>query len=253
VPASGRTRLCTPRALCRYGRESCCRGDSSSKARARIAHELFKCRSVVCILVLLRPKPCRVQLFAPRRIPAGHCAHQTEHACGCPTTHINCAHIICTHLDLLCSLRSNKCLGDVSIYLNCLTHRRDCSPFKSKRSSTMGKGAGVNLPVDQTGMESDLMCSDGGFLPVKRSFNFCAGPAMLDSDAMATMWRDFCSWQGSGVSLIEMSQRDKGGPVQTMISDAVGNIRKLLSVPANYKILLFQVLKRSVAVLRFSV
>lgn len=105
----------------------------------------------------------------------------------------------------------------------------------------MGKGAGVNLPVDQTGMESAVMCSEGSFLPVKRSFNFCAGPAMLDSDAMVTMWRDFCSWQGSGVSLIEMSQRDKGGPVQTMITDAVGNIRKLLSVPSNYKILLFQV------------
>jgi hypothetical protein len=116
----------------------------------------------------------------------------------------------------------------------------------------MGKGAGVNLPVDQTGMQSALLCSDGSFLPVKRSFNFCAGPAMLDSDAMATMWRDFCSWQGSGVSLIEMSQRDKGGPVQTMISDAVGNIRKLLSVPSNYKILLFQVRTGRFKVLKFS-
>lgn len=111
---------------------------------------------------------------------------------------------------------------------------------RQTKGPTMGKGAGVNLPVDQTRMESAVMCSEGSFLPVKRSFNFCAGPAMLDSDAMATMWRDFCSWQGSGVSLIEMSQRDKGGPVQTMIADAVGNIRKLLSVPDNYKILLFQ-------------
>lgn len=64
---------------------------------------------------------------------------------------------------------------------------------------------------------------------------------MLDSDAMVTMWKSFCDFQGTGVSLIEMSQRDKGGPVQTIISAAVENIRLLLSVPDNYKILLFQV------------
>lgn len=112
----------------------------------------------------------------------------------------------------------------------------------------MGKGAGVNLAVNQSMVERNTVYSDENVNPFKRSFNFCAGPAMLDSSAMATMWRDFCSWQGSGVSLIEMSQREKDGPVQTLISDAVGNIRKLLSVPRNYKILLFQVCRDCLAV-----
>ena len=71
---------------------------------------------------------------------------------------------------------------------------------------------------------------------------------MLDSDAMFEMYRSFLSFQGSGVSLIEMSQRNKGGPVQTLIAAATGNIRELLSVPSNYKILLFQVGPFSAAV-----
>eukprot|EP00892_Ulva_mutabilis_P010776 jgi/Ulvmu1/8070/UM004_0307.1 len=106
----------------------------------------------------------------------------------------------------------------------------------------MGKGAGkgeAGYPL--LGADGAVVqLADGSVHAVKRSFNFCAGPAMLDSDAMLNMWKSFCDFQGTGVSLIEMSQRDKGGPVQTIISAAVENIRTLLSVPDNYKILLFQ-------------
>jgi phosphoserine aminotransferase len=112
----------------------------------------------------------------------------------------------------------------------------------------MGKGAAQGQLLDGNGPAR--LRSDGSLHCVKRSFNFCAGPAMLDSEAMFSMWSQFCSWQGSGVSLIEMSQRDKDGPVQTMISEAVRNIRKLLSVPSNYKILLFQVLNGSLSSMR---
>jgi len=107
----------------------------------------------------------------------------------------------------------------------------------------MGKGAGkgeAGYPL--LGADGAVVqLADGSVHAVKRSFNFCAGPAMLDSDAMLNMWKSFCDFQGTGVSLIEMSQRDKGGPVQTIIAAAVENIRSLLSVPDNYKILLFQV------------
>lgn len=107
----------------------------------------------------------------------------------------------------------------------------------------MGKGAGKG----EAGYP--LLAADGAVVQmkddpsqsVKRSFNFCAGPAMLDSDAMLSMCSQFADYQGTGIGLIEMSQRDKGGPVQTIISGAVENIRKLLSVPDNYNILLFQV------------
>jgi hypothetical protein len=109
----------------------------------------------------------------------------------------------------------------------------------------MGKGAGgggsgfVVLTAEPD--SPDIKGNHDIAHSIKRSFNFCAGPAMLDSDALVSIWREFLSWRGSGVSLIEMSQRDKGGPVQTMISEATHNIRSLLKVPKNYKILLFQV------------
>jgi hypothetical protein len=111
----------------------------------------------------------------------------------------------------------------------------------------MGKGggkgsAGLVVPrvVTHDGC-AKFELADGTTCPVKRSHNFCAGPAMLDSAAMFSMWADFLSWQDSGVSLIEMSQRDVGGPVQTVVADAADNIRKLLAVPSNYRTLLFQV------------
>jgi hypothetical protein len=107
----------------------------------------------------------------------------------------------------------------------------------------MGKGsAGVVVPgVGAHDACAKIGVPEGVPCPVKRSHNFCAGPAMLDSAAMVSMWTEFLSWQDSGVSLIEMSQRDVGGPVQTMVADAADNIRKLLDVPRNYRILLFQV------------
>lgn len=38
-----------------------------------------------------------------------------------------------------------------------------------------------------------------------------------------------------------MSQRDPGGPVQTCIARAEANLRMLLDIPQNYKVLFFQV------------
>jgi phosphoserine aminotransferase len=98
----------------------------------------------------------------------------------------------------------------------------------------MGKGSAgvIAMPTSHV--------VDDNNLPLKRAFNFCAGPAMLDSSAMQQMQTEFLSWQQSGISLIEMSQRDTDGPVQKLIAAAIGNIRELLAVPANYRILLFQ-------------
>jgi phosphoserine aminotransferase len=103
----------------------------------------------------------------------------------------------------------------------------------------MGKGS-AGFPAVACD-DPAVQLPDGSFYNVNRSFNFCAGPAMLDTAVMRSMATDFLSFQGSGVSLIEMSQRDTKGPVQTMFSDAVNNIRRLLSVPDDYEILLFQV------------
>jgi len=39
----------------------------------------------------------------------------------------------------------------------------------------------------------------------------------------------------------EMSQRDPGGPVQSCIARAEANLKMLLDIPDNYKVLFFQV------------
>ena len=43
------------------------------------------------------------------------------------------------------------------------------------------------------------------------------------------------------VQVQEMSQRDPGGPVQSCIARAEANLRLLLDIPDNYKVLFFQV------------
>lgn len=47
-----------------------------------------------------------------------------------------------------------------------------------------------------------------------------------------------------------MSQRDPGGPVQTCIARTEANLRMLLDIPQNYKVLFFQVCGRRVRILR---
>jgi len=67
--------------------------------------------------------------------------------------------------------------------------------------------------------------------------NFSAGPACLPEDIMFKAQMEFCNFGGTGMSIMDMSHRDAGGPVQNIISDATTNIRTLLAVPSNFKIL----------------
>ena len=48
---------------------------------------------------------------------------------------------------------------------------------------------------------------------------------------------DFVDYKGSGMAIFEMSHRDAGGPVQTMMQDAAAATRRLLRVPDNYHVL----------------
>ena len=111
-------------------------------------------------------------------------------------------------------------------------------------SASMGKGASAASDEPSTALAPTTpeTSADGAARrEVKRSHNFCAGPAMIETDAMRELETDLLSWRGSGRSLIEMSQREKDGPVQTVIAEATANLRKLLAVPSNYRVLLFQV------------
>ena len=66
----------------------------------------------------------------------------------------------------------------------------------------------------------------------KRAHNFSAGPGKTFDDVMYEAQRQLASFDGSGMSIMEMSHRDVDGPVQSMMSGAEADIRALLDVPA---------------------
>ncbi|KAG5873174.1 hypothetical protein JTB14_023931 [Gonioctena quinquepunctata] len=70
------------------------------------------------------------------------------------------------------------------------------------------------------------------------ALNFGAGPAKLPREVLEDVQREFLSYQNSGISLLEMSHRDK--EYTKINNDAQNIIRELLDVPSNYKVLFMQ-------------
>lgn len=71
-----------------------------------------------------------------------------------------------------------------------------------------------------------------------RIFNFSAGPAMLPLPALKKAQEDMLNYNNSGMSVLEMSHRSK--PFEEIIGAAEANLRQLLNIPSNYKILFLQ-------------
>lgn len=74
--------------------------------------------------------------------------------------------------------------------------------------------------------------------PYGRIFNFSAGPAVLPLDVLEQAQRDLINWQGSGMSVMEMSHRGK--EFESIINKAEADLRELLGIPDNYKVLFQQ-------------
>ncbi|MHB1358070.1 MAG: 3-phosphoserine/phosphohydroxythreonine transaminase [Rhodocyclaceae bacterium] len=71
-----------------------------------------------------------------------------------------------------------------------------------------------------------------------RPFNFSAGPAALPEEVLRQAADEMLDWQGSGMSVMEMSHR---GKEFTQIARAAeADLRELLAVPPNYNILFMQ-------------
>jgi phosphoserine aminotransferase len=69
-------------------------------------------------------------------------------------------------------------------------------------------------------------------------YNFSPGPAALPQEVLQQAAAEMLDWQGSGMSVMEMSHR---GPEFTSIyQQAERDLRGLLAVPANYRILFMQ-------------
>ena len=71
-----------------------------------------------------------------------------------------------------------------------------------------------------------------------RVFNFSAGPAALPEPVLRLAAEEMLDWHGSGMSVMEMSHRGK--EFIAIHAEAEGLLRKLLGVPANYKVLFMQ-------------
>ena len=71
-----------------------------------------------------------------------------------------------------------------------------------------------------------------------RIFNFSAGPAVLPEDVLKQARDEMLDWHGSGMSVMEMSHRGK--EFISIAESAEQDLRDLLAIPANYKVLLLQ-------------
>ena len=73
---------------------------------------------------------------------------------------------------------------------------------------------------------------------MSRVFNFSAGPAVLPEEVLVQARDEMLDWHGSGMSVMEMSHRGK--EFISIYEEAERDLRELLGVPANYKILFLQ-------------
>ncbi|HOC81125.1 MAG TPA: aminotransferase class V-fold PLP-dependent enzyme, partial [Bacilli bacterium] len=70
---------------------------------------------------------------------------------------------------------------------------------------------------------------------MKRIYNFSAGPAVLPEEVLRQAADEMLDYKGSGMSVMEMSHRSK--TYQTIIDEAEADLRKILNIPTNYKVL----------------
>ena len=73
---------------------------------------------------------------------------------------------------------------------------------------------------------------------MKRVFNFSPGPAMLPEPVLRRAQAELLDWHGSGMSVMEVSHR--GTDFIEFAAQSERNLRELLGVPANYKVLFLQ-------------
>ena len=72
----------------------------------------------------------------------------------------------------------------------------------------------------------------------KRVYNFSAGPAVLPVSALQQAQRDLLALPGVGSSVLEISHRSK--PFAEIAEKTEANLRKLLAIPENYRVLFLQ-------------
>lgn len=71
-----------------------------------------------------------------------------------------------------------------------------------------------------------------------RVYNFSAGPAVLPEEVLREAAEEMLDYNGTGMSVMEMSHRSKA--FETIIGEAEADLRELMNIPSNYKVLFLQ-------------
>ena len=71
-----------------------------------------------------------------------------------------------------------------------------------------------------------------------RVYNFSAGPATMPLPVLEEIQAELLDYKGSGMSVMEMSHRSK--VYQQIIDEAEADLRELMGIPSNYKVLFIQ-------------
>jgi phosphoserine aminotransferase len=73
---------------------------------------------------------------------------------------------------------------------------------------------------------------------MSRVYNFSAGPAVLPKEVLEQAQAEMLDWNGSGMSVMEMSHRGKA--YMSIAAKAEADLRQLMAIPDNYKVLFLQ-------------
>jgi len=73
---------------------------------------------------------------------------------------------------------------------------------------------------------------------MSRVYNFSAGPAALPEEVLKKVQQEMLDWQGTGMSVMEMSHRGKD--YISIAEKAEADLREIMKIPANYKVLFLQ-------------
>lgn len=71
-----------------------------------------------------------------------------------------------------------------------------------------------------------------------RVYNFSAGPAVLPEEVLKEAAEEMLDYKGTGMSVMEMSHRSR--PYEEIIQTAEQDLRDLMNIPDNYKVLFLQ-------------
>ncbi len=73
---------------------------------------------------------------------------------------------------------------------------------------------------------------------MEQIYNFSAGPAVLPKAVLQLARDEMLDWHGSGMSVMEMSHR--GSEFMSIVEQLESDLRELLDIPQNYKVLFLQ-------------